>query len=90
MGHTLRHSEKGAYGADFQAPDNAKDAYEAALNAEQLKTSTNAPASVAEQMRTQRQQKNDDMPPYVPSQRSVEWKQQYNFDKEQKVSDPNL
>lgn len=89
LGHTLRHSQAGAYGAtdDVSLSENAKKAYENALLKEQMKKVKTAPVAV------QGKFQNNDKPPsgsptlplYVPEENQVEWNQQFDFEKEEKV-----
>ena len=86
LGHTLRHSQKGAYGSDIKRPQSARDAYEAAMEEQQqehVESNFNTPTTT--KVRPPTKPKTPDMPPYVPPEKEVEWKQQYDFEKEEKV-----
>jgi hypothetical protein len=82
LGHTLRHSQEGAYGTtDVDLPDLAKEAYERALQMEQMKDQD---ATVQKKPKRSPLEVHD-LPPYVPEDKKVQWQQQYDFEKEHKV-----
>jgi hypothetical protein len=73
LGHTLRHSQKNAFGSDFAVSESVKDAYERAMHFQQQDEEEKdmAPTPTT--------------PSYVSRQQEVKWRQQYEFDKDESV-----
>lgn len=73
LGHTLRHVQNNAYGSDVAVPANIKEAYEKAMHFQQQGAEERDMAPTPA------------MPSYVSAQQEVKWRQQYEFEKEERV-----
>jgi hypothetical protein len=76
LGHTLRHSQRGAYDSDVNVPEHANIAYQKALEYQQRDHAEDPKAKL----------KSPDLPSYVNIENEVKWRQHYEFEKEITVS----
>ena len=101
IGHTIRHANRQSYGSDVEVPDHARNAYEKALKfqkLEDLSSSTALSSGEVEDSSSSSSAGNDPkqytiedrVPPYVKPEDESRWKQDFEFEKQEKVSKNNF